>query len=343
MNNHLKLPFVSVIIPCRNEKKFIEKCLNSIITNDYPPKKIEILVVDGMSDDKTREIIKIFTKKYSFIKLLDNPKKIVPTAMNIGLKSAQGNVIIRIDAHSWITQNFIIKNIECLRKTKADCVGGPIKSLSDTFMGKAISLAMSSLFGVGNARFRYSQKSGYVDTLAFSAYRREVFDKIGLFDEEFIRNQDDELNFRLIKNNGKIFMSPEIKSFYYVRSTLFKLWRQYFQYGYFKVKLIQKNKAFPSLRCLVPAIFICSLIISGILGLFFLFFLWVFFGILGCYLIFILIGSLILSLKNNLKYFSILPVIFIILHFRYGFGFLKGLIDFVIFKKKQIKEIPLSR
>jgi cellulose synthase/poly-beta-1,6-N-acetylglucosamine synthase-like glycosyltransferase len=348
MNDYLKtnLPFVSIIIPCRNEEKFIGKCLDSILAQNYPKEKMEILVVDGMSEDKTRKIVKKFQiSNLEFqIHLLDNLKKFVPAAMNISIKSAQGNIIIRIDAHAWMAKNFISKNVEYLEKSDANCVGGPIKSINDdSFVGQTVALAMSSPFGVGDAKFRYSKKEEYVDTVAFGAYRREVFDNVGLFDEEFIRNEDDEFNFRLTKSGGKIFFTPKIESYYYVRSSISKLWKQYFQYGYFKIKLIKKFKSIPSLRCLIPTIFVASLFITGISGIFSFILLLLFYIISGAYLLFILTGGLILSMKNdNLKHFFILPLIFAIIHFSYGIGFLKGILDFVILKR-DIKNIPLSR
>ncbi|GAB6183585.1 glycosyltransferase family 2 protein [Thermodesulfovibrio hydrogeniphilus] len=351
MNIKDNLPFVSIIIPCRNEEKFIGKCLDSIIANDYPKDKLEIFVVDGMSEDKTREVLKEYTQKYPFIKILDNPKKVTPSALNIGIKKAKGEIIIIIGAHTEYTRDYISKIVHWLKKSGADSVGGILitKPGANTLIAKAIPLALSSMFGVGNAYFRTGVKEPrYVDTVPFGAYRREVFDKIGLFDEELVRNQDDELNLRLIKNGGKILLVPDIISYYYARDSLLKLWKLYFQYGYFKPLVALKVGTVLTWRQLIPAIFVGSLFISGILSFFFSPFLWLFFFILCSYLLANLGFSVYLSLKKGIKYLPFLPLCFATLHFSYGIGYLKGIMDFIILKKhkknkNKIKDIPLTR
>ena len=214
---------VSIIIPCRDERRFIEKCLLSIIANDYPKESLQVLVVDGMSEDGTREILNQFSGKYPFIKMLDNPKKIVPVALNIGIKQARGNVIIRMDAHNVYGKDYISKCVKYLRKYNIDNVGGICITLPgrNTLLAQSIALALSHPFGVGNAHFRIGLKGPkYVDTVPFGCYKREVFEKIGLFDEDLVRNQDDELNVRLQRNGGKILLVPEIVSYYYARDSL---------------------------------------------------------------------------------------------------------------------------
>ncbi|MBX0311553.1 MAG: glycosyltransferase family 2 protein [Sulfurihydrogenibium sp.] len=343
------LPFVTVIIPCRNEKKIIEKCLDSVINQDYPKDKLEILVIDGMSDDGTREIIKKYIEQYTFIKMFDNPKKIVPTAMNIGIKNAKGDIIIRMDAHTEYPKDYISKIVHWLNKSGADNVGGIliIKPSTNTLIAEAIAIGSTSTFGVGNAYFRTGlSKPRYVDTVPFGAYKKEVFDKIGLFDEELIRNQDDELNLRLTRQGGKILLVPEIVSYYYTRDSLSKLWKMYFQYGYWKIRVIQKHKLPASWRHLVPAIFILTIFVTFILGFFNRVFFYILGIIIGIYLIVSMFFSLKISLKKGLKYFIVLPLVFGTLHFAYGFGFLKGIWDFVILKKhkkKTIEDVPLTR
>jgi len=343
------LPFVTVIIPCRNEKKFIAKCLDCIVGQDYPKDKLEILVIDGMSNDGTREIIKKYMEQYPFIKMLDNPKKIVPTAMNIGIKNAKGDIIIRMDAHTEYPKDYISKIVYWLNKSRADNVGGIwiTKPSANTLIAEAIAIGLTSTFGVGNAYYRTGlSEHRYVDTVPFGAYRKEVFDKIGLFDEELIRNQDDELNLRLIRQGGKILLVPEIVSYYYARDSLSKLWKMYFQYGYWKIRVIQKHKLPASWRHLVPSIFILTIFVTFILGFFNPIFFYILGTIIGIYLIVSMFFSLRISLKKGLKYFIILPLVFGTLHFAYGFGFLKGIWDFVILKKhkkKTIEDVPLTR
>ena len=198
--------FVSVIIPCRNEEKFIASCLNSIIYSDYSQERIEVMVVDGMSNDKTREIVSEFSEKYPHIRLIDNPKKIVPTALNIGIRDSKGQVIMRMDAHNIYDKQYISKCIKYLLEYSVDNVGGVCITLpeNNNAVSKSIAIALSHRFGVGNSSFRIGSDSiKYVDTIPFGCYKREVFDKIGYFDEELIRNQDDEFNLRLIKRDRK--------------------------------------------------------------------------------------------------------------------------------------------
>jgi glycosyltransferase involved in cell wall biosynthesis len=343
------LPFVTVIIPCRNEEKFIAKCLDSVINQDYPKDRFEVLVIDGMSSDATREIIKKYIEKNSFIKMIDNPKKIIPAALNIGIKHAKGNIIVRMDAHSEYPKDYISKIIYWLNKSGADNVGGIwiTKPGANTLIAEAIAIGLTSTFGVGNAYYRTGlSEPRYVDTVPFGAYRKEVFDKIGLFDEKLLRSEDDEFNLRLLRQGGKILLVPEIVSYYYARDSLSKLWKTYFQYGYWKIGVIQKHKLPASWRHLVPSIFILTIFVTFILGFFNPIFFYMFGTIIGIYLTVSMFFSLRISLKKGLKYFIILPLVFGTLHFAYGFGFLKGIWDFIILKKhkkKTIKDVPLTR
>jgi glycosyltransferase involved in cell wall biosynthesis len=338
MQMNRKLPRVTVIIPVRNEEEYIGGTLKSILNCDYPHSLLEILVVDGMSEDSTREIVEKFKGRYPFIKVLDNPAKIVPVAMNIGIKNATGEIIIRMDAHTEYERDYISKCVEYLEKTKADNVGGPLRPRSKTFLQKAISLAVTSIFGVGNAKFHFDDKEGYVDTVTYGAFRREVFERVGLFDEELVRNQDDELNYRIIKSGGRIYLTPEIKSYYYPRSSLRKLWKQYFEYGYWKVRVIEKHQLPASWRHLVPGTFVMSIFISLLLSLSSVWGIYGLILILGSYSLLSLIFSIRIAIKNGLRFLPVLPIVFATLHLSYGFGFIKGTWDFVIAKKfKKLK------
>jgi len=325
---------ISIILPIRNEFKFISKTLDSILNQDYSIGPLEIIIADGMSKDGTRDVINKYQKKYTNILLIDNPGKIVPTGFNLALSKAKGKVIIRIDGHSKINSDFINNCIKTLRETDADCVGGVTKHIADGMVGITISIAQSSKFGVGGVAFRenVAKKGKYVDTLAFGAYKREVFEKIGGYDEELIRNQDDEFNLRLIQSDGKIWLDPSIKSIYYPRNSLNKLFKQYFRYGFYKVRVMQKRQDFASWRHLVPGIFIFFLLFSIILCPVFPF---LFYLIFGSYLSANLIASLFSSGKNSyaspcqfIILLTLLPSIFFTLHFSYGLGFLFGLMKF---------------
>jgi len=348
-NKENNLPLVSIVIPCRNEERLIGRCLDSIIANDYSKNRLEVLVIDGKSEDKTRDIVREYTRKYSFIRLFNNPKKITPVAMNIGIKKSHGELVLIMGAHSKINEDFILRNAESLRKYDVDCIGGISKVLpsNDTLIAQSIALVFSCPFGVGNAYYNIGVKKPiFVDTVSRGCYKREVFKKIGLFDENLVRNQDDEFNFRLIKNGGKILLVPEIVSYYYARRKLSQLWRQYFQYGYFKVRVAQKIGAIFTWRQLIPAIFVGSLILTGAMSFFSKFSLWLFLFIVVSYLFANFGFSLSIAIKKRLRLFLALPVVFATLHFSYGVGYLKGIWDFVVCKKhlkKKIEDVPVVR
>lgn len=338
---------VSIVIPMRNEERYIGKCLQSILENNYSLEKMEIFVVDGMSEDNSKKIVEQFASKYSQVKLLENPKKITPVARNIGIRNAKGKVIIIVDAHRFLGKDFIIKSIRCLQDMpEVWCVGGIAISIGENFWSNLIALALSFPFGVGDAKYRTGKSRGFVDIVACPAYRGKVFDEIGLFDEKLIRNQDNEFNFRLTKTGGKIYLDPEIKSYYYVRPSLSKLWKQHFQYSYWNVKIVQKYKRTTSWRHAVPPVFLISLIISGIAGVFTKWGLYLLLTIGGIYIAASLLSSLAIAAKNGWRYFPFLPLTFAIIHFGYGFGFLKGIWDFAIrskhFKQK-IEDVELTR
>lgn len=248
--------------------------------------------------------------------------------MNVGIKYSKKDIIIIFGAHAYADKDFIKNNVKALENPEVGCSGGPIKTISENETGKAIACAMSSPFGVGNALFRFAQKEMFVDTVAFGAYRREILDSIGYFDEELVRNQDDELNYRVIKAGHKILLSPKIKSVYYSRGSLSKLWKQYYQYGFWKVRVMQKHGKTASIRHLVPMAFVLTNLLGIILGLFFkpILCLW---GIeVIMYLLCDFISSFKVS-KGNVGLMKYMPLIFPILHISYGLGFIAGLLDFM--------------
>lgn len=328
---------VSVVIPCRNEENHIGKCLQSIIDQSYGIDNIEAMVCDGNSNDNTQDIIKEYNIKYPQIQLVVNEKKVAPTAMNLGIKAAHGEIIVIFGAHAYMDKDYIKICVEKLKSPDIACVGGRIINISENSMAEAISFSMGSPFGVGNALFRFSEKEQLVDTVAFGAYKRSIFDEIGYFDEELVRNQDDELNFRLTKSGNKILLSPTIISKYYTRGSFSKLWTQYFQYGFWKVRVIQKHKKPAALRHLVPLIFVISLILGTLASPFskvtrYLFLLEI---------ILYLSGAIIFSLKaskGQIKYVPRMLIAFLILHTSYGIGFLEGLIVFYCLKSNKAVE-----
>jgi cellulose synthase/poly-beta-1,6-N-acetylglucosamine synthase-like glycosyltransferase len=326
------LSFVSVLIPCRNEEKFIAKCLDSIINNDYPKENLEVLVIDGMSEDKTRQIVQEYEHKYPFIKMLDNPNKITPIAFNIGIQQAKGVIVFTIAAHATYEKDYISKCVSYMEKYEADSVGGIIITISgnNALVGKAIVIALSHRFGVGNSYFRIGSKEPkFVDTVPFGCYKKEVFEKIGLFNENLVRNQDIEFNLRLKKAGGKVLLAPDIVSYYYARSDLKSLFMQNFKNGLWVIYSNRFAKAPFSWRHLIPFVFVSSLVGSLFLSIFWNPFLYLFLMIILAYLTANVFFSLNISLKNGMKLFTFIVISFFVLHFSYGFGSIWGLMKLI--------------
>jgi len=332
------LPLVSVIIPCRNEAKFIANCLESILKQSYPKDKMEILVIDGMSGDKTREIIeKLKAKNEKLkIKVLDNPKKFTPFALNIGIKNSKGEIIIRLDAHATYIKDYILKCIKYLKEYNADNVGGVWKIMprETTLINKSICLASSSVFGAGNAYYRmgYSKGLKWVDTVFGGCYKREVFKKIGLFNENLVRSQDMEFNLRLKKAGGKILLVPDIIAYYYPKSNFKEFFVHNFKDGIWAIYPLKFVKIPLCLRHYIPFIFILSLLGTGLLGIFFPIFFWLFLFIFGSYFLVANYFSVKISTKEkDIRFLFLMPVAFACRHIGYGLGSIWGLIK-IFFK-----------
>lgn len=327
---------ISVIIPTRNEEKFIASCLDSIILNIESSLTLEILVVDGMSEDRTQDIVRDFSKKYPFVRLLINENRTVPFAMNSGIENSFGDVIVRIDAHAIYPTNYIKKLVDSLDELGADNVGGLWITVpgNDTLSAKAIALILSNSFGVGNALYRTGVAiTQEVDTVPFGCYRRDVFERIGLYDEMLTRNQDCELNARLKRHGGKIILIPDVKITYFARENFSKMFRMLFQYGYFKPLVNIKIGKITTWRQLVPPVFVSTILLTS-LGGFIFHELW---SILAIVLITYLLANILVSISITMKrggvLFPFLVFGFFIAHLSYGAGYIKGLINFIFFKE----------
>ncbi|MBC8264243.1 MAG: glycosyltransferase family 2 protein [Anaerolineales bacterium] len=323
-------PFVSVVIPVRDEEKFIAPCLQSVIDQDYPTGSMEVLVVDGRSEDRSREIVAEFSYRHFLIKLLDNPKLSAPAGLNLGIEEAKGDIIVRVDGHCVLEPDYVSQCVRCLRETGADNVGGLMKAVGQNYVEQTIALAINSFFGSGGSKFHYAQKGQYVDTVYLGAFRRSVFDDVGFFNEKLVRNQDYELNYRIRAAGGKIFLSPAIKSSYYGRSTLRDLWYQYLQYGFWKLEMLQMHPQSVQPRHLAAPLFVFSLLVTGLLGLIYNRALILFLLTISSYLLVSLLSSLLIALRKGWRYFPLLPVTFAVMHFGWGLGFLWGLVSIVI-------------
>lgn len=308
---------LSIIIPCRNEEKFIGKCLDSIIAQNYPKEKLEVLVIDGMSKDRTREIIKNYSQKYSFISLLDNPKKFIPSALNIGVKNSNGEIIIRMDSHAVYDKDYVSKCLEYLEKYKADNVGGGIKTIpfKNTIIAKSIALSLSHPFGVGGSHFRMgSKKIRRVDTIFGGCYKKEIFKKIGLFNENLIGGSEDmEFNLRLKRAGGKILLVPDIISYYYPKSNLKDFFLHNFRDGVWAIYPLKFVKMPLRLRHYIPLVFVLTLPLN----------IWLYIPVVFYF-------SLRIALKeNDLRYYFIMSIVFAARHIGYGLGSVWGIIKLI--------------
>lgn len=326
-------PLVTVIIPVRNEGPFIAKCLQSIFSANPVAGGVEVLVVDGMSNDGTREILGDWCRRENNLKLLDNPERTVPAAMNIGIRAAAGKIIVRMDAHTKYAPDYIKQCLAALEQTGADNVGGPARTESTGYIQSAICAAYHSWFSVGGARFHDISYEGNVDTVTYGCWRRDVFDRIGLFDEQLARNQDDEFNLRLTRAGGRIWQSPKIISWYEPRGSLSALFHQYAQYGYWKVRVIQKHRLPASFRHLVPGFYVFAMIVLALLAMLWPVAAWAWIGLFVSYAVCNVMASLLTARGNGMRLFPVLPVVFACYHFGYGFGFLRGICDFIILQR----------
>jgi glycosyltransferase involved in cell wall biosynthesis len=246
-------PLVSIVVPCRNERDYIEVCIRSILAQERPPGGFEVIVSDGMSDDGTREILKRITEEDPRVQVIDNPGQTAPCGRNVGILKARGRYIAILDAHTEYAADYVRKCTEILSEhPEVCCAGGPIVSKGKSIFGRAIAAAMSHPLGVGNAKHRFPDYEGYAEGACFPMFRREIFDKFGLFDETLVRNQDDEFNNRVTRGGEKIFLSPGARCVYFVRERPLQLFWQYFQYGYWRVAVLRKQRFPASLRQLVP-------------------------------------------------------------------------------------------
>jgi glycosyltransferase involved in cell wall biosynthesis len=342
-------PFVSIIIPCRCEAAYIRQCLESVDGNDYPKDRLEVLVIDGMSDDGTAEIVEGFAATHGYVKVVENPKKTTPAALNHGIEKARGSIIMRMDAHTLYPPNYISTLVSWLDRSGADNVGGTIVTIPQdgTPVAQAISVALSHRFGVGNAHFRLGiSKPTTVDTVPFGCYRRDVFDRVGMFDEELPRYQDLEFNLRLKKLGGWILLIPAIASRYYPRTSLRKLTMTSFHDGYFGIAAARKLGRWPPLRQLTPGVFVLCLLITAATAPWSWWSAFVFAAILASYLLVDVACCAAVARHKGLKCGLLLSMVFPLLHFGRGFGTLKGIGAFLILRRHlgtSTHEFPITR
>ena len=327
MSQPVSLPTVSVLIPCRNEQDHISGCLDSLLMTDYPVHLLDVLVIDGMSDDRTRDVVAGYVARYPFIRLLDNPARIAPSALNAGLRVATGDVVMRMDAHVTYPPDYVPRLVDALQESGVDGVGCALDTRpgGTGAVARAIAIALSHPFGVGNSYFRIgAAQRRVVDTVPFGCYRREIFQRYGLFDEDLVRAQDEEFNFRVTRGGGRIMLVPEVVAVYFGRRTLHQVSRMYYQYGYFKPWVAQKVGRIMTLRQLVPAALVTALVATGAGGLAFPPLVVLFGLLLTVYAGAIVAFTAPQARAHGVRCALALAVVFPALHFSYGAGFIIG-------------------
>jgi glycosyltransferase involved in cell wall biosynthesis len=342
-----QLPRVSIIIPCRNEAGYIAHCLNSILASDYPQDLLEILVADGHSTDGTREILARYCAEHGSVQLLDNPRGTTSGGLNAAIQASSGAVVIRMDAHVLYPPDYISRLVRGLEESGADNVGGVLETVpaDKSAMARAIAVGMSHRFGVGNSHFRVgTSQRREVDTVPFGCFRREIFSRIGLFDEELIRNQDDEFNFRVITRGGRVVLLPDVSCRYFARRSLHQLGRMYYQYGYFKPLVARKVGRIMTVRQLVPSLLVVSLAVSALGAL------WVpgagiiLALVLAAYGLLVGLAAVDAARTHGLWCGAALGAVIPTLHFSYGIGFLLGIRDHLLTRSApRFSSLGLSR
>jgi GT2 family glycosyltransferase len=331
-------PLVSVVVPCYNEVDFIENFL--IELNEQTYKNIQIIIADGDSDDGTKQVLNKLKKEYKNLYIVENKNRIVSTGLNLAIKKSIGSIIVRFDVHTNYDKCYISEAVKLILTNNYDCVGGAWDIfLPNNNIGRGIALSFKSYFGSGGARSRSNDYSGKVDTVYLGAWKREIFDKLGFFDEMLVRNQDDEFCHRIILNQGIIYQSSSIKSTYFGRDSFSKLKNQFYQYGYWKPFVILKHMSVASLRHLAPSFLV--LFYLTLLCLAFLDILFLFVGIVikFTYLLIILTSLRYQFRDEKLSTIIIATFAVMVNHFSYGIGFIMGLLFRTIFKNRK----PLSR
>jgi succinoglycan biosynthesis protein ExoA len=311
-------PTVSIIIPVLNEERYLSTCLAAASEQDYEHIS-EILVMDGGSSDRSREIVAEFAARDPRIRLINNPRRIQPAAMNIGLKAASGAIIVRMDAHAYFAPTYVSECVKALMQTDAQVVGGVFRMGGRTFWQQAIAYGLMSPVGVGTMA-RRSFKPEYVNTVSFGAYRRELALSLGGYDESLPRHEDVEFFARVRRTGAKILRVPEIEFLYYPRESLGALWRQSYVTGRWSLTAIKTNRRAVSFRQLVPGLFVAGIIVLSLAALALVPARWLLLGALVSYLLLILGGSVDIGFRYGWRFALPMPLVFLTLHFGYGLG-----------------------
>ena len=311
---------VSVIVPCRNESLHIKKCVEHICSFDPPPGGFEVIVVDGMSNDGTRDILPALREEYPDLILIDNPEKTVPHAMNLGIHRATGEYIVRTDVRCIHPKSYLKDLISLSEETGGDNVGGTLEAAGSTYVQESIAAAYKSPLAAGRALGNRGILTREVDTVYGGCFRRELLLKVGMYDEEMTRNQDDELSFRIRKYGGRILQSGDIRIKYFPRKHYHQLFKQFLQYGYWKVPVIKRHPKQASWRHVMPSLFIFGLLGLGIASFFSDIAFRGFLLYCGIYLLSLSLEGLRITLPDNARLCPGVIASLITIHAGYGTG-----------------------
>ena len=322
-------PSVSVIIPCRNEEKTIHLVLDAIYGQTYPRDRLQVVIADGFSEDRTREKIADFKTAHPDLDVLvvDNPQRVIPAGLNAAIKASIGELIVRMDAHSIPNPDYVALCVDALERDIAQNVGGVwnIQPGKDCWIARSIAAAAGNPLAVGDAHYRFTDKAAYVDTVPYGSYKRELFEQIGLFDETLLANEDYELNTRILQSGGKIWLDPKIRCTYFARSNLRALAKQYYGYGFWKVQMLKRYPETLRWRQALPPAFLLGLALTLLVGIFWKPSLYLFAAVLGLYLLILLAVGIHMAIKKRDILMVIgVPLAIIIMHFSWGAGFIAG-------------------
>ena len=322
-------PSVSVIIPCRNEEKTIHLVLDAIYGQTYPRERMQVVIADGFSEDRTREKIADFKTAHPDLDVLvvDNSQRVIPAGLNAAIKASRGDVIVRMDAHSIPNPDYVALCVDAHERNVAQNVGGVwnIQPGKDSWIARSIAAAAGNPLAVGDAHYRFTDKAAFVDTVPYGSYKRDLFDQIGLFDETLLANEDYELNTRILQSGGKIWLDPKIRCTYFARSDLIALTKQYYGYGYWKVQMLKRYPETLRWRQALPPAFVLGLLVTLLVGIFWKPSLYLFAAVLGLYLLILLaVGIHMANKKRDILMLIGIPLAIFTMHFSWGSGFIAG-------------------
>jgi cellulose synthase/poly-beta-1,6-N-acetylglucosamine synthase-like glycosyltransferase len=325
-------PFVSIIVPCYNEQATIRQLLDAVLAQTYPRSQMEIIIADAVSRDNTRDLIELFRRGHPDfpLRIVDNERRNIPAALNMAIRAARGDIIIRLDAHSWPNSDYVERCVQALEQGKGSNVGGvwEIRPGGQGWIAESIASAAAHPLGAGDALYRLNPRPGAVDTVPFGAFRRELIDQIGGFDESLLSNEDYEFNVRVRRSGGIVWLDPQIRSTYFARASFRELIRQYGRYGFWKWRMLKRYASTLRWRQALPPLFTGSLIVWIVLSFWFSFARWLLGAEIALYLLVLIAAAIRIALPSRKLFLIIgLPLSISIMHLSWGGGFLFSLIS----------------